>query len=206
VILVATHLDNVDLAGCSISVRGRPITVPAKNVGWKPAAKFIIVVRERTGIELIPTKQSMDLIRKRLAENKIVGLVIDQHLRPRHAIVCKFFDQLTATTHAPARLAVETGATILIGLVYRKGMSRYHVVRPDEFTLELPYDDDAANVRHNTERLNRVVEDWIRKYPEQWLWPHVRWKVHDSPEGWEIPDDLRPLLDSDTAGKDRDAD
>ena len=194
VILIASHIDNVDLAGCSMSIRGLPIAVVAKQVGWKSGAKFIVAVREATGVTLIPTKQSMNTIRRYLAENKIVALVIDQHLKPRHAIVCRFFDQLASTSHAPARLAADTGAALVAGVMYRKGMSRHHVGRLEEFVLEKPYEDADANVRHNTERINRIVEGWIREFPEQWLWPHRRWKVHDAPDGWQIPEDLQPLL------------
>jgi len=206
VILVASHMDNVDLAGCSISVRGLPISVVAKEMSWKPAAQFIVAVRNATGVILIPSKQSRARIRQLLAENKIVTLVIDQHLRPRHAIVCRFFDQLASTSHAPARFAAATGAALIAGVMYRKGMSRYHAGRFEEVGLETPYENAAANIRHNTERINRIVEGWIREFPEQWLWPHLRWKVQDSPEGWDIPEDLRPLVAGGAVTGDRDVD
>jgi len=151
VILVASHMDNVDLGGCSMSVRGLPMTVVAKQISWKPGAAFIVAIREATGITLIPTRRSKMMIRQLLAENKIVTLVIDQYVKPRHAIVCPFFDQPALTSHAPARFAAATGAPILAGLIYRKGMSRYHVARVEEVPLEKPHDDAAANVRHNTE-------------------------------------------------------
>lgn len=195
VILVGSHLDNIDLAGCAMSLLGLPLSVVAKELGWKSAARFIVAVREATGITLLPTRKSKDRIRQLLAENKVVALVVDQHIKPRHSIVCRFFDQLAATTHAPARIAAETGATIVAGLMYRKGMSGRHVGRLEPFELESPYEDPEANVRHNTERINRLVEGWIREFPEQWLWPHLRWKVHDDPAGWDIPEELRPLLD-----------
>jgi KDO2-lipid IV(A) lauroyltransferase len=162
-ILVASHLDNVDLAGCSMSVRGLPMTVVAKQISWKPGAEFIVTVREATGITLIPTRRSKSMIRQLLGENKIVTLVIDQYVKPRHAIVCPFFDQPALTSHAPARFAAAT-------------MSRQHIVRIEEVPLEAPHEDEAANVRHNTCAINRIVEGWIREFPEQWLWPHRRWK------------------------------
>ena len=193
-ILVASHMDNVDLAGCSMSVRGLPMTVVAKQISWRPAAKFIVAVREATGITLIPTRKSKTMIRQLLAENKIVTLVIDQHIKRHHAIVCRFFDQLASTSHAPARLAMEAQVPLFAGLMYRKGMSRHHVVRIEQVALEHPHDHKAANVRHNTERINRVLERWIREFPEQWLWQHRRWKVHDDPRGWDVPEDLRSTL------------
>jgi len=197
-ILVASHMDNVDLAGCSMSVRGLPMTVVAKQVSWKPGAEFIVAVREATGVTLIPTRRSTAMIQQLLAENKIVTLVIDQHLKQRHAIVCRFFDQLVSTSHAPARFAAEADVPLLAGVAYRKGMSRYHVLRVENVGLEHPYDDAVENVRHNTERINRIVERWIREFPEQWLWPHRRFKVQDDPRGWEIPPALRSRVTDDS--------
>jgi KDO2-lipid IV(A) lauroyltransferase len=194
VILVASHLDNVDLAGCALSVKGYPIAVVAKKLGSKSAAKFIVRVRETTGLTLLPTHRAGERIREILAGNGIVALIVDQHVRPQHSIVCRFFDQLAATTHAPARFGTETGATLVTGLFNRKGMSRYHAGRIERFELEAPFADDAANLRHNTERINRIVEEWIRQYPEQWLWPHKRWKVHDGPDGWDVPEELQHLV------------
>jgi len=194
VILVASHMDNVDLAGCSMSIRGLPLCVVAKTVEWKPAGDFVTAIRERTGVRLIPTKRSKDQIRALLKENKVVTLVVDQHIKKRHSIVCEFFGQLASTSHAPARLAMETGAALITGLMFRQGWSGRHVARMDpEFQIERPHGDPARDARHNTERLNRVIEGWIREHPEQWLWPHRRWKVQDNPAGWDIPPELQHL-------------
>jgi len=107
----------------------------------------------------------------------------------RHrAIVCEFFGGLAATSPAPARFALETGATIIACHIERADDAGHHILKIEPpFVLETPYQDFDANVRHNTERLNRMIEGWIRAVPEQWLWLHRRWKVDDDPTGWEIP-------------------
>jgi KDO2-lipid IV(A) lauroyltransferase len=62
--------------------------------------------------------------------------------------------------------------------------------------METPHADLDANIRHNTQRLNDVIEGWVREDPSQWLWLHKRWKVDDDPEGWDVPDELRTLARS----------
>ena len=37
--------------------------------------------------------------------------------------------------------------------------------------------DEEKDIRVNTARFNKVIEDFIRKYPDQWLWVHKRWKT-----------------------------
>jgi KDO2-lipid IV(A) lauroyltransferase len=187
-IVVTGHMGNYYLAACAQAVRGVPINVIVKTLHWAPAQRFIYGDRERTGLKLIPTRGSRDVIRAALRRGEIVIFIIDQHMRPYHGIVCDFFGQLASTTPAPARFALETGAPIVPLWTYRKGRSGAHVlcVEP-ELVVQTPYADRDDNLRHNTERLNRVVESWIRQQPDQWLWLHRRWKVQDDPEGWTIP-------------------
>ena len=64
--------------------------------------------------------------------------------------------------------------------------------RVEPFEMEVPHTDLEANIRHNTQRLNDVIEGWVREDPSQWLWLHKRWKVDDDPTGWDIPEELRP--------------
>ena len=194
VIIVLSHIDNVDYAGCSMSARGTPISCAVKRINWKPAQEFITAARKRTDFILLPTRPKKQIYQF-LRENKAVVFVIDQHLAKQRAIVCEFFGQLASTSPAPAYFAFETGATIVPALIYRKDYSGHHVLRLNEpLELETPYEDLQMNIRHNTERLNRIVEGWIREFPEQWLWLHRRWKVQDDPGDWDIPDNLRHLL------------
>ena len=189
IILFATHIDNVDLGGCSMAMRGAPISVVAKTMG-KSAEQFIRSVREHTGVILIPPKNSKHYIRELLAKNKIVTIVADQHLSKRRAIACQFFGQWASTTTAPSRFAFETDAAIIPAVINRQGKTRYHQVRVSPaFEQERPYNDMDMNIRHNTERLNRIIEQWIREAPDQWWWVHKRWKAQDDPEGWDIPQD-----------------
>ena len=192
VIVVTAHLGNYDLAACSQAIRGVPINAIVKTIHWAPAHRFIFGSRERTGLKLIAPQRSKNDIHAALKRGEIVVFIIDQHMLPYHGIVCEFFGQLASTTPAPARFALETGAPIVPLWIYRKGRSGAHVlcIEP-ELVLETPYEDQDANLRHNTERLNRLVESWIRQQPEQWLWLHRRWKVQDNPGGWSIPAHLR---------------
>jgi Kdo2-lipid IVA lauroyltransferase/acyltransferase len=196
VIIMATHLDNVDYAGCSMALQGIPICVTARELHWKPLNDFVSAVRRRTGVILVPPRRSKEQIYELLRENKAVSFIVDQHAAQYRSIVCEFFGQLASTSHAPARFAYQTGASIIPGLIYRKGNSGQHVVRLEPlFELESPFNETQLNIRHNTERLNRIIEGWIREFPEQWLWFHRRWKVQDHPENWDIPDHLRHLVE-----------
>jgi KDO2-lipid IV(A) lauroyltransferase len=191
VIGVMAHVGNVDMAGFSQSIRGVPVHAVVRQIKSKSANAFVRRVRNRCGMQLIPSRRSKDQIREVLANRELVAMIVDQHMPKHRAIVCDFFGMLASTSPAPARFAFETGAAILPAVTFRHKDPRKHVVRLGPvMELETPSDDLEENIRHNTERLNRIIEGWIREAPEQWFWVHKRWKVHDDPRGWEIPEQL----------------
>ena len=58
------------------------------------------------------------------------------------------------------------------------------------FEIETPFDTQAENIRHNTQRLNDWMESIIRTHPEQWLWHHKRFKIDQLIDHYDIPPHL----------------
>lgn len=196
VVVVTAHLGNFDLLACAHAIRGVPLHVIYKHIHWKAAHDFWFHERRRCGVSVIEPRGSERHILKALRAGEVVAFIIDQHMPPHRGIVCSFFGRLASTTPAPILFAMKTGAVIVPAVIYRAGSEGQHVSEcfpPIE--LEAPHADRHANVHHNTERLNRWLEAQVSRYPEQWLWQHRRWKVHERPEGWEVPAQLRPLLE-----------
>ncbi len=193
-IVVASHVGSIDLMGYSQAILGYPMHVVVKDIHWKPAQDFIRALRERTGVTLISPRKSGDVIRQTLADNKIVALIIDQHANRYRGIVCEFFGMLASVTPAPARFHFDTGAPAVTAVMYRRGNTSHFDMTVEPFEMERPHGELDLDIRHNTERLTAIIEGWIRKDPGQWLWLHKRWKVHENPEGWEIPEKLRHLV------------
>ncbi len=195
VILAMGHLGNYELLAASQGLRGEPVNAVVRVVGGAAVNRFVAESRARTGYKTIPPRKSRDQILATLARNEIVALLVDQHMPAHRGIVCAFFGLLASTSPAPARFALQTGAPIL-PVVVRRDPARpgHHVLHVEPvFALETPHPTLDENIRHNTERLNLLLERWIRERPEEWLWLHKRWKVHDHPEGWEIPAHLAHL-------------
>ena len=193
-IIIASHVGSVDLMAYSQSILGFPIYGVVKDIHWKPARDFVRAVRERTGLALISPRKSGDVIRQTLIDNKAVAMIVDQHAKRYRGIVCEFFGLLASATPAPARFHFESGAPVVTTVMYRRGNTSHFDLTAEPFEMERPYGDLDKDIRHNTERLNAIIEGWIRKDPGQWLWLHKRWKVQDNPEGWEIPGKLQHLV------------
>lgn len=189
---VAGHIGSLAMILRAMYTREVRVAVPVKSLGFGPANRMWMQQIRRFGFIPLATKGVKGQLRQALSDKRIIGFVVDQHMPAHRAIVCEFFGRLAATTPVPARYALEYDVPI-VPVFSQRLPSGKHLMRFERFLVEKPHQELAANIRHNTERLNRLVESWIREAPEQWLWLHKRWKVHEHPEGWVIPDHLLKL-------------
>ncbi|MEL6338778.1 MAG: lysophospholipid acyltransferase family protein [Myxococcota bacterium] len=204
VVAVTAHVGNFDLVGVTQAFRGLPLAVIYKDIHWQAGHRFFFGQRRAAGIQPILPKGSEREILRALRAGKVVAFVIDQHMPPHRGIATEFFGMLASTTPAPVLFALRTGARLVTAHIRRKGLTAHHVFEVDpKVQLEEPYDDRKRNVRHNTERLNRWLEGVVRRYPDQWLWLHKRWKVEDDPSGFDLPEALRRSYEARLAQRDR---
>jgi KDO2-lipid IV(A) lauroyltransferase len=113
-----------------------------------------------------------------------IAVLIDQNVQEKDGIFVDFFGRPACTTTVAAAIAVKTGCVLLPGHCVRLPNGRYKMMfgPPIEWQTSGSRQQD---IRELTERLTKVIEGWIREWPEQWLWIHRRWKTQPStpPEG-----------------------
>ena len=108
-------------------------------------------------------------------------MVIDQHMPWHRGLPCEFFGSKASTSPARASsVSLETGSPIVPcrgRILFETGENALHY--DESFAIES--DDNAGDqvLFHNTERLNRLLETYLRANPGQWLWQHKRWKIAD---------------------------
>jgi KDO2-lipid IV(A) lauroyltransferase len=93
-----------------------------------------------------------------------------------------FFGIPASTTTSIAKLALATGAAILPAFaVWEEAKNKYVVYLEPEVTYD-PNDTSDDAIRDLTQRITNIVEKYVRKYPEQWLWIHKRWNTRPAGE------------------------
>jgi KDO2-lipid IV(A) lauroyltransferase len=92
-----------------------------------------------------------------------------------------FFGLPASTNAGLARIALRADAPIVPVFIVREGWRARHRVHVLPIMQVERTDDMQADVAHNTQRMSDVFEDMVRRYPEQWLWMHKRWKTR--PQG-----------------------
>ena len=125
-----------------------------------------------------------DFVRGLLAAMKAgetVGILMDTNMTPPQGIFVDFFGIPACTASGLARIALRTDAAVVPGFtIWDSALQKYRL-RFDP-ALELVRTGDVeADIVANTQMFTRVIEDYVRKYPDQWLWVHRRWKTR--PEG-----------------------
>ena len=159
-------------------VRFQPIVMVARTLDNPFLDRFIERIRTRVGTRTVPRQGAVRGLLRALLNRASVGMMIDQHIQDRSAILVNFFDRPASTTSAIAALALRTGAPVIPVFALPLPNGCYRMVY--EAPVEPPDADDPDPVRTYTQRCTDVLEMYVRRYPELWLWMHRRWRVQES--------------------------
>ncbi|WP_281024235.1 lauroyl acyltransferase [Methylovirgula sp. 4M-Z18] len=95
-------------------------------------------------------------------------------LRDRNGLLVPFFDRLAPSTTFPALLARSNDAFLVAARVIRTRGVRFRI---EAEILDVPHTEDRnADIDEATQQTQRLFEEWVREYPEQWMWAHRRWE------------------------------
>jgi KDO2-lipid IV(A) lauroyltransferase len=110
-----------------------------------------------------------------------VGILMDTNMTPPQGVFVDFFGIPACTASGLARIALRTDAAVIPGFtIWDPALRKYRLRFDPAINLVRTGDDDADAVA-NTALFTKVIEDYVRRYPDQWLWVHRRWKTR--PEG-----------------------
>jgi heptosyltransferase II len=126
--------------------------------------------RSQTGLELFDRHDGFEPVIELLRSGGGVGVLADQHAGD-HGVWTPFFGRLASSSPLPALLAKRTRAALIAAGVYTTGRARWRMVFTERF------DQTGASVAVLTSKINQVIEQQIRRAPEDWFWVHNRWKT-----------------------------
>ncbi len=187
-IFVTPHIGSWELLSHLISAVGIPIAIVARPIDNEYLEKLIYANRAASGQVIIPKKNALFALRENLRQGKSVGMLPDQSTMKGLSI--NFFGHKATTTPVPAILAINYKRPIVVAACCRKlGDYQYEgficdPIWPGENSAREISEDisrvksEKAEIFRLTEDMNQKMESIIRKYPEQYLWIHNRWKTY----------------------------
>jgi heptosyltransferase-2 len=141
-----------------------------QGLGNRFIDKHVRRTRSQTGLELFDRHDGFEPVIDLLRSGGGVGVLSDQHAGD-HGVWTPFFGRLASTSPLPALLAKRTRAALIAAGVYTTGRARWRMVFTERF------DQTGASIAVLTSKINHVIEQQIRRAPEDWFWVHNRWKT-----------------------------
>ena len=176
-LILTGHFGNFELLAYAHGLLGHPITLVHRPMRNRLVDRAITALRAGAGTVSLAKKTAAKAALRALRDRRIVAIPADQNQTRRYGVFVDFFGLPASTTPGPSRLAVLSRAALVPVFLVREGESDRHriVVLPD---IELVRTGDReADVIANTQRCTAVIEDMLRRYPDQWIWFHKRWKT-----------------------------
>jgi KDO2-lipid IV(A) lauroyltransferase len=175
--ILVFHGGNWEAMGVKCSRTFRPTHVPVKKVGSDSVNQFVTELREKAGFVPVKRKSSGDgyrNIRKALKGGDVVGFIMDQS-RPGEPRL-PFFGRPAKTNTTLAKIWAKSGHPPIIPAYIKRISACQHELNffPE---VEMPLSGEKErDVLEQTTLFNRILEEHIKKNPEQYMWMHNRWK------------------------------
>jgi KDO2-lipid IV(A) lauroyltransferase len=176
-VVLTAHFGNFELLAYAHGLLAHPITLVHRPMRNALVDRAIIALRGRAGTVSLPKKAAAKAALRALHDRRIVAIPADQNQTRRYGVFADFFGLPASTTPGPSRLAMLSRAALVPVFLVRQGESDQHriVVLPE---IELVRTGAReADVVENTRRCNAVIEEIVRRHPDQWIWFHKRWKT-----------------------------
>ena len=182
-LVLTGHLGAWELSSFYHSLMGYPMSLVIRRLDNPLVDAYVNGVRAMHGNRVIHKDDFARGLLTAMHRGETVGILMDTNMTPPQGVFVPYFGVEACTATAMARVALRSGAAVLPGfLVWEAAEGRY-VLRFGE-ELELVRTGDAeTDIVANTALFTATIESYVRRYPEQWLWVHRRWKTRPEGEG-----------------------
>jgi KDO2-lipid IV(A) lauroyltransferase len=180
VLFLTAHLGNWEYSALGMAAAGVPASVVARPLDNPLLDAWLTAFRTSNGNSIIDKHDAARGMLRTLRSGGVLGVLADQHVGPPDGVSAPFFGRPASTTSALARIVDRTEALVLPAAAIRIASSRYRLVVASVLDVRTLPAAEREPVRL-TARFNAILEEMVRRHPEQWLWLHNRWRLPDAP-------------------------
>ena len=177
VLFLTAHFGGWELSAFTHSLHGHWMHVVVRAMDNVYLDRLIRKYRTMHGNQIV---EKDDFVRGLLAAMKageVVGILMDTNMTPPQGIFVDFFGIPACTASGLARIALRTDAAVVPTFtIWDQQLGKYRL-RFDPAVELARTGELESDIHANTQKFTSMIEDYVRKYPEQWLWVHRRWKT-----------------------------
>lgn len=170
IILLSAHIGNWELLGAFLSMAGYKVNVAARKIRNGFLNEILVTFRRLKKVNSIyrggpgNLKRMIEVLKK----GQILGVLIDQDTR-RGGIFVDFFGRPCYTPVSASRFSEVDNTRLIPGFIYRKADLNHRV-------RILPFPGKSGDAGRDTQVHSKIIEDFLKEHPSQWIWFHRRWK------------------------------
>ena len=180
VMFLTAHLGAWELSAFAHSLYGYPLGIVMRPLDNPYLDRLTRHYRTMHGNKAVDKDFARGLIAA-MHKGETVGVLMDTNMIPSQGVFVDFFGIPACTASGVARVALKTDAAVVPGFtIWDPGLRKYRL-RFDPAVELVRTGNTESDVVTNTQQFTSVIEDYVRRYPDQWLWIHRRWKTR--PEG-----------------------
>jgi KDO2-lipid IV(A) lauroyltransferase len=182
VLFLTAHLGAWEVGSFVHSVHGHTLHVVVRPLDNPYVDRLVERYRTLYGNTTFEKQDFARGLLSAMRSGDTVGLLMDQNMTPPQGVFVPFFGVQACTASGIARVALHTDAAVIPAFTIWDDVLRKYRVHFDPPLTLVRTEDAEADVLANTALFTNVLEQYVRKYPDQWLWVHRRWKTRPAGE------------------------
>lgn len=183
VLIVTGHLGAWELSSFYHSLMGYSMSMVIRRLDNARVDDLVNHIRCLHGNRVLHKDDFARGLLGAMRAGETVGILMDTNMTPPQGVFVPYFGKLACTASGLARVALKTGAAVLPGfMLWEEAEQKYVLHFGEEIVLDRTGDDEADAIA-NTVKCTAAIEAYVKRYPDQWLWVHRRWKTRPAGEG-----------------------
>jgi Kdo2-lipid IVA lauroyltransferase/acyltransferase len=182
VLLLTGHFGGWEIGSFAHSVYGYPIKIVVRDLDNPYVNALVKQYRTFYGNETLDKEEFARGLLAAMRSGQTVGILTDTNMTPPQGVFVDFFGKQACTASGVARVALKTGAAVVPAFTLWDETTQRYRIRFDPQIELLRSGNDERDAVSNTAVFTKIFEEYARRYPDQWLWMHRRWKTRPSGE------------------------
>ena len=180
VLFLTGHIGGWELSAFAHSLYGHPLHFVMRPLDNPYLDDLVRRYRTMHGNTPILKDNPVRELLRAMKAGATVGILMDTNMTPPEGVFVDFFGIPACTASGLARIALRTDAAVVPGFTVWDPVLRKYRLRFEPPVALIRTGNNDADIVANTALFTKVIEDVVRRYPDQWLWVHRRWKTRPS--------------------------